>query len=324
MAMVLAPAGRADVLIDIGGRTVNVHVPASYSPLVPAPVLILLHGYTATGAAQESYMQLEPLADEKGFLYLHPDGTTDCFGDPFWNATDACCNFCASSVDDVAFLSAVLDEVEAQLTVDPRRIYLVGHSNGGFMAYRMACEHPDRIAAIASLAGATWFDPLDCSPSEPVHTLQIHGTLDSTILYLGGLIGSVPYPGAVDTAEAWASDDGCSLTPDTSSPNLDLDAVLPGDETTVARYESDCAAGGSAALWTIVGGEHIPALSNDFSRAVVDYLLAHPKPAAPVRVPALPARLALVAALLAAGLVALVVRRADRGAPVDPGWGRVG
>ena len=104
-------------------------------------------------------------SDQEGFLYLHPDGTTDCLGDPFWNATDACCNFCGSSVDDVAFLSAVLDAIEAQFTVDPRRIFLIGHSNGGFMSYRMACEHADRVAAIASLAGATWFDPLDCGPS---------------------------------------------------------------------------------------------------------------------------------------------------------------
>jgi polyhydroxybutyrate depolymerase len=313
---VLAPASYADVVIDIGGRTVNVHVPASYHPLTPAAVVVLLHGYTSTGAIQESYMHFEPLADEKGFLYLHPDGTA-CGVDPFWNATDACCDFCGSSVDDVAFLSDLLDAVEAQFSVDPGKIYLIGHSNGGFMSYRMACEHADRIAAIASLAGATWSDPTRCSPSEPIHTLQIHGTLDDTIFYTGGSILGVPYPGALATVEAWATYNGCSLTPDTSSPNLDLEANLPGDETRVARYPAGCAVNGSAELWTIVAGSHVPALSSDFSREVVDYLLAHPKSATTVSVAALDDRRGLIVVIAAVGFAVALhsVRSKSRAAP---------
>ena len=79
----------------------------------------------------------------------------------------------------------------------------------------------------------------------------------------------------------WATYNGCSITPDTSSPNLDLDVRLAGDETVVARYTAGCSAGGSAELWTIVGGGHIPSLSRNFAREVVDYLLAHPKPGPP-------------------------------------------
>lgn len=306
-----ASTGVADVLIDVGGRTVNVHVPPSYSPATPIPVVMLLHAYGGTGAIQEGYMHFEPLADSEGFLYLHPDGTTDLLGYQFWNATDACCDDYGSGVDDVAFLSAVLDEVEAQFNVDPRRIHLIGHSNGGFMAYRMACDHAERIAAIASLAGVTWFDPLDCNASEPVHVLQIHGTADSTVLYAGGSFGGVPYPGAVETAQAWASTAGCSPAPESSAPNLDLEASLPGNETTVSRYATGCSAGGSAELWTVVGAEHSLSLSDDFSSLVIAHLLAHPKPAAPAAVPLVTDRRWLVAALIVSGLgVALRSRRA--------------
>jgi polyhydroxybutyrate depolymerase len=296
----LATTTQADVLIDIGGRTVSVHVPPSYDG-TPMPVVMLLHGYTSSGALQESYMQFEPLADSQGFLYLHPDGTVNCFSEQFWNATDACCNFCGSSEDDVGFLTAVLDEVEAQFHVDTDRVYLIGHSNGGFMSYRMACDRSNRISAIASLAGATWSAPLDCSPTEPVHVLQIHGDADATILYPGGSILEVPYPGAVATTESWATHNDCSLIPDLSAPNLDLEASIPGAESTVARYASDCLAGGSAELWTIVGGGHVPALSGSFSAEVIDFLFAHPKPGAVAAVPALSEHLWLVAALIAAG-----------------------
>ena len=276
-----ALAGYADESIEVDGRSVDVHVPASYSPSNPAAVVMLLHGFGGSGRQMERYMRFERLADEEGFLYLHPNGSRRR-GRRYWAATDACCNLRPGSLADVKFLSAVLDEVGRKFSVDPSRIYLVGHSNGGFMSYRMACEHADRFAAIASLAGATWSNPRACRPSEPVHILQIHGTRDEIIRYPGGsLERGVRYPGAVATTETWATYNGCSITPNTSSPNLDLDARLAGDETVVARYTAGCSAGGSAELWTIVGGGHIPSLSSDFAREVVDYLLAHPKPGPP-------------------------------------------
>ncbi|MFQ5413268.1 MAG: alpha/beta hydrolase family esterase [Phycisphaerae bacterium] len=269
---------RGDLIIDVGRGPVVVHVPPSYDPGTPAPLVMLLHGYGASGALQEAYMRFTPLADAFGFLYVFPNGTIDCAGNRFWNATDACCNFCDSSIDDSGYLSALIDAIKIEANIDERRVCVIGHSNGGFMAYRMACDHADTIAAIVSLAGATFLDAADCTPSEPVHTLQIHGTADGTILYNGGCIFTC-YPGAVATTEQWAAYDGCAIAGDTSPPPLDLDGGLPGDETVVTRYAADCDAGGSAELWTIVGGAHVPALSDDFSPLVIEFLLAHPKPA---------------------------------------------
>jgi polyhydroxybutyrate depolymerase len=265
-----------------GDRPVDVVVPSTYSPGKPAPLLILLHGYSVGGKVEELYMHFAPLADKYGFLYAYPDGTVDKSGKRFWNATDACCNFDGSSVDDSGYLSSVIDEIEKAYSVDPKRIYLVGHSNGGFMAYRMACDHAGKIAAIVSLAGATWQDTSKCKPESPVSVLQVHGTADPEVAFDGapglGSQGNGPYPGAETTVQDWATLDGCSLTPDKSSPPLDLDTMLAGAETTVEKYAQGCKPGGGAELWAIQGGGHIPSINDTFREGVFSYLMAHPKP----------------------------------------------
>jgi polyhydroxybutyrate depolymerase len=156
-------------------------------------------------------------------------------------------------------------------------VYFWGHSNGAFMSYRMACDHAGDIAAIASLAGAMWEDVTMCTPSEPVATLEIHGTADPVILYDGGLIGTNAYPPVTTTVADWVSFNKCNATPDTSLPPLDLDSVLPGDETTVTQYDG-CANGTTSELWTIAGGSHIPTLSSTFTPDVIGWLLAQKKP----------------------------------------------
>lgn len=269
-----APSASADPTI---GRPYDVFVPASYDDSSPMPLVILLHGYAATGAIQEAYFQLQPLAESRGFLYVHPDGLTDVRNNHFWNATDACCDLGGNGVDDVAYLTAVIDKVEADYSVDPKRIYLVGHSNGGFMSYRMACERSDLVAAIASVAGATFADPATCKPSSPVSVLQVHGTSDGTISYTGGSILGHVYPSAQGSISTWAAYDGCGGTLEPSGETLDLEATIDGEESTVSAF-SGCPAGVSVELWSVDGGSHIPRVSTTFSGEIIDFLLAHPKP----------------------------------------------
>jgi len=272
-----------------GDRPVEVFVPKSYSADKPAPLVLLLHGYTASGSLQELYFQLQPLAEEKGFLYAHPDGTKDAQNNQFWNATDACCDFGGTDVDDSAYLEQVIHDIEAKYSVDPKRIFLAGHSNGGFMSYRMACDHADTIAAIASLAGAMFVNLASCKPSEPVSVLQIHGTADDTVPYDGGALGGIGtmIPSAKTSVEDWAGFDGCATTSTAGTPldlALNADATtsssmeLPGAETQVAIYDSGCKPGGHAELWSIQGGNHVPGLSPSFSPKLIEFLLAHPKP----------------------------------------------
>lgn len=253
----------------------------------PAPLLIVLHGYSQPPAEQQAYFRLDGYAADKGVVVAYPEGTRDRDGNRFWNATDVCCNFHGSDVDDVAYLGSLVDEIGRETPIDRKRVYLVGHSNGGFMSYRMACDRADVVAALVSLAGATYDDDADCAPSEPVAILQIHGSADDTIRFDGGTLdfGSTeprpPYPGAKSTVMSWAAYDRCATTLAASPEKLDIDATIAGpdgpNETTV-EAATECAPGGHAELWTIPGGSHAPNLSSTFAASVIDFLLAYPKP----------------------------------------------
>ncbi|MSP23645.1 MAG: hypothetical protein EXR75_00475 [Myxococcales bacterium] len=260
-----------------GDRPVTVHVPPGYDPAEPAPLLILLHGYTASGKVQEIYLGFTEMADKHGFLYAYPDGTFDKRGQRFWNATDACCNFNGSDVDDSGYLRQVIDEIKQAYTVDAKRVYFFGHSNGGFMSHRMACEHADAIAAFGSLAGATYKDETQCKPSEPVTALVVHGSLDPTILYGGGKLFGGEYPGALETSETWAMLNGCSLTADETPADKDL-TVIVGSETKVTRWDIGCEGASLVEQWKLVGSQHLPGFKGEFKAALFDFFLAHPKP----------------------------------------------
>ena len=256
-------------------RPFVVNVAKSYDPAVAAPLLIVLHGYTGTGESMKKYVGLQSLADARGFLTVYPDGTKDGAGAGFWNATVACCNFGAVDIDDSAYLASIIDAVSANYRVDPKRVYFLGHSNGGFMSYRMACEHADKVAAIVSIAGAANGQAGVCKPSEPVSVLQIHGTADPTIAYAGGSIGRLSYPSAVESVTSWVGTNSCAARPTESTVRLDLVADLAGKETTVSSF-APCSRA-AAELWSMNGAGHSPVFSATFAANVLDFLMAHPK-----------------------------------------------
>ena len=266
-------------LPPIGGdRPVTVHVPPSYVPGTPMPLVMMLHGYTATGPQTESGFKIATLADSRGFLYVTPTGPIDKLKNPFWFATDACCDFYDTKpkVDDSAYLSQVIKEISARYTVDPKRVFIIGLSAGGFMAYRMACDHGDQIAAIASFAGAMWSDPTKCPAKTPVNVLHVHGSIDTNVPFDGGLFNA-PHtvPSVAQTVADWIAFNHCSST-GTSGPPRDLNKGLAGNETTVTTY-AKCASGGSVELWTIVGQGHNDNRSATYNDQLIDFLLAHPK-----------------------------------------------
>jgi len=259
-------------------RPVNVYVPSTYDGTNAMPLVIFLHAYTGTGVGQEeNYVRFRPLAETRGFLYCYPEGMIDRDGYEFWNATDACCDNYYTGVDDAGYLRSLIEEIGRQFSVDRKRIHLIGHSNGGFMAYRMACDSADLIAGIASLAGATFLDPSRCRPSQPVNILQIHGTADENVAYYGD--GTRPGSHSV---EIWANYNGASGPVTDLAPTMNLDLDVPGLDTVITRY-TNAPPGGAVELWTINGGTHVPtfysgSVASEFAPRVIDWLLAHPKP----------------------------------------------
>ncbi|HEX2569192.1 MAG TPA: alpha/beta fold hydrolase [Polyangia bacterium] len=258
----------------VAARPYQYQVPSGYTPSRPFPLVILLHGYGASGFLQDAYFGFSPFAASHGLLYAYPDGTLDSSNHRFWNATDACCDFGGTGVDDVAYVSAIIDDMNVRFNIDPKRIYILGHSNGGFMAHRLACDLSPRIAAIVSLAGDNWKDVTRCRPSQRVAVLQVHGDSDETIPYAGG--GNLPnLPSAHESVAGWAQLNGCGVTA-VSGGTLDVDTSLAGAETTVERWPN--CTGGAAELWTIRGGTHLPALGASWPSLVYDFMAAHPKP----------------------------------------------
>lgn len=272
----LSPA--AAQTIDAGRGPVPLTVPAGYDAAVPTPLIVSLHGYSSSGAAHDRAWRIGALADDYGYLAISPDGEQEPGGDGnrFWNASDACCNFYGSQNDDSGYLLRIIEQIQAKYNVDPARIYVIGHSNGGFMAYRMAYDHSDVIAAIVSLAGETHLENRD-PPPFPVHVLEIHGTDDRTIAYNGGEIQGNRYPSAMASVTRWARYDGCDIAR-SEREMRDLDASLPGYESGVMKINAGCKDGGSAELWTIADGGHVPVYSSTYGEQVVEWLLAHPKP----------------------------------------------
>ena len=261
--------GPLDAPLDVMQRPADVVVPRTYDPDTSYALLIMLHGYSANSTQIRDFFHLTEYRDDYGFVSVIPDGTLNSVGLRFWNATPFCCDLFDQQPDDVAYISGLIEAAKQRFNIDASRIYLAGHSNGGYMSYRMACE-VDGIAAIASLAGSSFVDEADCQEaSNPVSVLQVHGTLDPTVAYLGS-IGN--YPSAPQLVERWAARNNCPNSVD--GPNRDVHALLFGDETTTVVWEG-CDQGSSVELWTIVGGGHIPPLTDEFSTGVLDFLFSH-------------------------------------------------
>ncbi len=270
---------------DLQGRTYTLKIPATLDPAKPAPLLVMLHGFSTSPTApqdMDEYMAMSPAANARGMIVALPLGTHDTVIDKYeWNATDSCCGFDTPDANDIGYIAAMVDEVTAKYKIDPKRIFVLGHSNGGFMAHRLACDEADKIAAIVSLAGGTFKNQKKCAASAPISVLQVHGDADGTISYTGGPPLNVaqlpPAPGAVETMADWAVKNRCDKTPDTTAPAIDLATDLAGAETTKAIYKN-CEAGVANELWTIHGGPHSPAFGPTWAPAVLDFLMAHPKP----------------------------------------------
>lgn len=228
---------------DGRNRAMRVHLPDSYDPEVPTPLVLNFHGRTMTASQQEMFSGMTPVADENGFIVVYPEGTGSS---QTWNA-GFCCGYAqANNVDDVGFTEAMLDELESKLCIDTDRIFVVGMSNGGYMSHKIGCELSDRFAAIGAVAGTLPF--ADCSLEKPMPVLHFHGTSDTIVPY-NGYAG---VDGAPATMEKWAEFNNCGQT----------EVYFEEGDVSCERW-LDCDA--EVRLCTIDGGGHTWPGGNDFT-----------------------------------------------------------
>ncbi len=225
-------------------RSYLLYVPASYSAQNAAPLLLNLHGYGSNMMEQMQYGEFRPIADTAGFILVVPNGTPDFNNTMHWNT------FGTSNVNDVGFLSALIDTISAHYNIDDRRLYSTGMSNGGFMSYSLACFLNNKIAAVASVTGTmTTANFMNCTPSRPIPVMHIHGTADGTVPYNGNAFFlSVP-----TILTHWIDANHCTSTPVVTQ----LPDVNTTDGCTAEHYlYGDGDAGTTVEHYKIIGGGH--------------------------------------------------------------------
>jgi polyhydroxybutyrate depolymerase len=234
--------------IYVGGmyRDFRLYVPAIYNSSTPVPLILNLHGYGSNNVQQEVYGDFRPIADTANFIIVHPNGTYDFSAKRYWN----CFTAVGSSPNDVSFLSALIDSISANYSVDPERIYSTGLSNGGFMSNGLACLLSNRITAIASVAaGMSTIHYSNCNPLHPTPVMEIHGTADGVVPY-NGSTGIEP----VDTViKYWVDYNQCGSSATTTSiPN-----TVTTDYCTATNYLYNGGVNGSTVeLYKITNGGH--------------------------------------------------------------------
>jgi polyhydroxybutyrate depolymerase len=234
----------------IGGRqrSYYLYVPTNAPRDRPMPVIIGLHGGRSTPRSFSLTTNFNRLAERQGFIVVYPTGI-----DGQWQ--DGRENFTGSKIDDVGFISGIIDDLKRKRSIDDRRVYAVGMSNGGMMAQRLACQLPDRIAAVASVAAAMPAPIADnCRQGKPISVLTIGSPTDRIVPWQGGNVArggtilSVP-----QTIDLWRAKAGCQGD---TRDRIAADRSRRIQMTVkVAEYRG-CQSGIKVALVTIDGGGH--------------------------------------------------------------------
>ena len=233
--------------MECGGlsRTYLLHLPAKYDGKTKLPLVLVLHGATQSPESAEKMSAMSAKADQENFIAVYPRGTGQL---PTWNAGHCCAYAMEHQIDDVGFLSALMERLEKENNVDSRRVYVTGISNGAMMSYRLACELSGRIAAISPVEGSQ--NPV-CKPTSRVSVIVFHGTADRLVPFDGGTtpfqLGSKRSDTSVSSTVAfWVAQNGCAARPQHTESS----------EVHVDKY-SGCMDGTAVELYAIQGGRHM-------------------------------------------------------------------
>lgn len=240
--------------VDGRTRTYRLHGPGG-GPRSNVPLVLALHGGFGNGGVMERLSGFSELADRAGFIVAYPNGSSRFERVLAWNAGRCCGEAQRRNSDDTGFLVALIDHLVATRGVDPRRVYVTGMSNGAMMAHRLAAERPDKVAALAAVAGGLETEPSVLRGAVPL--LQINGTADDHVPYRGGggsrSLAGVAFAPVAATIAAWVKVN--HATPVAHSEAL---PDIVDDGTRVVRHVYAATQPGAAAvvLYEIVGGGH--------------------------------------------------------------------
>jgi polyhydroxybutyrate depolymerase len=250
--------------LTVDGKTTRQYflvAPDSYDSTKPLPILVGLHGINGSPAAFRDQFLFGALASEYNYVGIFPLGWGDeVNSSPTWNAGSCCLSAMIANINDVEFVQAIIQEVKKNYLIDESRIWAVGFSAGGMMAYKLGCDLSSVITAVGIVSGSMMQDP--CTPASPISIIHLHGELDDAIPVLGGgQYSTPPIRAGVLTA---AGIFGC--TPTLDSPN-EINAI----ETSAWS----CSYGTDVRLSVYKGIEH--EFLRSWSYELVNFLISHPR-----------------------------------------------
>ena len=256
-------SGQYDIQSGALTRSYLLHVPKQLTH--PAPLVIVMHGYTGSADSIMSYSGMNEVADEEGFVVVYPQGTVDQQGNAFFNVgyefhADA-------SVDDLQFIRDLVAHLQDELTLNPDKVFAAGMSNGADMSYLLACQASDIFRAVAPIAGVMMKETFDtCSPSRPLPLFEVHGTNDEVSLFNGDMENSGgwgPYPDLPATIAFWVELNGLTLK---QSSNLPNSAANDTSHIVFDRYWSETQDNEVWFYRVVDGGHHWPGVQFDWWR----------------------------------------------------------
>jgi polyhydroxybutyrate depolymerase len=239
-------------------RTYFLHVPAAYQPSQSVPLLLAFHGRSTDGKEILRTSQFVAWAAEMNFIVAAVNGAV-YDGASSWNAGNCCTNATTYEENDVLLASTIIDFVKSNYAVDPARLWASGHSNGGMLAYRLACDLSDKITAIAVVTGAL-VDPT-CNPTKPVSVIHLHGNLDPTVPFYGG--GKFETPSIYGSITEFSKVNECNVAP--------IEYLNPLKE----KYQWICKSGFEALLVNYQEESHDWGVG--YTEAILSFLFAHPR-----------------------------------------------
>lgn len=241
-------------------RSYMVHVPPQAAAGRALPVMLAFHGGGSNAEVMRSYTRMDASANRDGYVVVYPNGSSGFQGRFLtWNAGKCCGPAVALQVDDVGFTLAVLDDLSARVRIDKRRIYATGLSNGAMMAYRLATEASDRIAAVAGVAGAMSLSRFE--PARPMPVLHIHSTSDHIARFDGGFGPPAAvadtrmfHSGVEEMLEQWIVHNGCLRKPAAIETEAGAAGSLDAGHTVIRRAYRPCLDGVEVVLLQLGGG----------------------------------------------------------------------
>jgi polyhydroxybutyrate depolymerase len=242
---------------DETSRSYSIYIPSTYTPEISSPLLIALHGISGWDLQFMYNTEFNNLAEANGFIVAYPNGNAELVDNKVirsWNGGSCCAISQRNNSDDLSYIKNLIDDVSSRYSINSKRVYLTGHSNGSMLAQKLACQLSNKIAAVAVVAGRLLLDT--CNPESPVSVLQIYGTADTLNPENGGTtnytVGTYTYQFSsrpvMNSVQMLAVANGCST-------NFSENKNVSNKDLTISTWP-DCKNGVVVSAIKIAGASH--------------------------------------------------------------------